>query len=504
MRFTPAATPVTAVTAPVLFCTVFDDELGPKPSNPVIRDLDKALGGVLLQAASEEGFKGKSEQAMTFHTHGKVAPKRLVLLGLGDRKAFRTESLRLAAGRAAKMSRSLRTAEIAFVLPKDRKPAEALRAIVEGLELGAYKFDRYRTTNKDDKAIPALENVAIILPAGQKKTAEYDKAMALAQEISTATNWARDLVNEPAGELTPAKLAQEAKSLGSLPGIKVTIGGRKEIQALKMGMFLGVAQGSVLEPKLIHVTYTPSSAKGAKAAPVAFVGKAITFDSGGLSLKTAEGMVDMKTDMAGSAAVLGAMRVISFLKPPFPVHAFIGACENMPSGTAYRPGDILVSRLGKTVEITNTDAEGRLVLGDILTWASEHKPAALIDLATLTGACIIALGNYVTGTFSDDEKLVRQVLDAAENAGEELWRLPISHMQKDALRSDVADMKNSGERAGGSINAAVFLREFVGQTPWVHLDIAGPSQSPKERGYYGKGATGVGVRTLVELVRARS
>jgi leucyl aminopeptidase len=198
------------------------------------------------------------------------------------------------------------------------------------------------------------------------------------------------------------------------------------------------------------------------------------------------------------------MRVVAFLEPPFPVHAFIGTCENMPSGTSYRPGDVLISRLGKTVEITNTDAEGRLVLGDVLAWATEHKPAALVDLATLTGACMVALGHHVTGAFGEHEGLMAEVLEAAQGAGEELWRMPIHELQKDALRSEIADMKNSGERWGGAINAAVFLSEFVGDTPWVHLDIAGPAVSPKERGYLSKGPTGVGVRTLVELIRKRA
>jgi leucyl aminopeptidase len=282
------------------------------------------------------------------------------------------------------------------------------------------------------------------------------------------------------------------------------VGGRKEIEKLKMGMFLGVAQGSLEEPQLIHLVYTPKSAAHAKRQPVALVGKAITFDSGGLSLKTADGMIDMKTDMAGSAAVLGAMKVVAELAPPFPVHAFMGACENMPSGSAYRPGDVLISRLGKTVEITNTDAEGRLVLGDILSWANEHRPAAIIDLATLTGACMVALGHYIIGTFGVDDRLTWSVLEAARLSGEEAWRLPIHDLQKDALRSDIADMKNHGERWGGAINAAVFLREFVGETPWVHLDIAGPSQSPKDRGYHVKGASGCGVRLLAEFVRRRA
>jgi leucyl aminopeptidase len=265
-----------------------------------------------------------------------------------------------------------------------------------------------------------------------------------------------------------------------------------------------VTQGSAEEPQLIHLTYQPKSAEHQSRQSLAFVGKAITFDSGGLSLKTAEGMVDMKTDMAGSAAVLGAMKVVALLKPPFPVHAYMGACENMPSGTAYRPGDVLVSRLGKTVEITNTDAEGRLVLGDVLAWAAESKPAMMIDLATLTGACMIALGHHIVGVFGDDDHAVWSVLESGRIAGEELWRMPISDLQKDVLKSDIADMKNSGERWGGAINAALFLKEFVGETPWVHLDIAGPSQSPKDRGYHSRGATGVGVRTLVELTRRRT
>jgi leucyl aminopeptidase len=260
----------------------------------------------------------------------------------------------------------------------------------------------------------------------------------------------------------------------------------------------------VLEPQLVQIRYAPRGARDARRPPLVLVGKAITFDSGGLSLKTAEGMVDMKTDMAGSAAVLGAMRVIGHLKPPFPVLGLIGACENMPSGTAYRPGDVLISRLGKTVEVTNTDAEGRLVLGDILSYACEKTPAGIVDLATLTGACMVALGHYVGGAFGDDNSLMADVLGAASTAGEDFWRLPMTELQRDTLRSEVADMKNTGERWGGATTAALFLKEFVGETPWVHLDIAGPSQSPKERGYHPKGATGVGVRTLVDLVRRRT
>ncbi|MFL5349587.1 MAG: leucyl aminopeptidase [Hyalangium sp.] len=465
---------------------------------------DKGLEGKLCAAATQEGFKGKADQTLMMHTLGKLPAERVLLLGLGARAKFTPEVLRLAAGRAAKTAQKLKLTELTFIVP-DTAPADVVvRAIAEGLLLGVYKFDRYKTGGKEEKKAPGLGTVRLVLPEGSSKSAELQEAVELGRRVAEATNWARDLVNEPANVVDPNRLAQAAQEVAKDSGLKATIGGRREIEGLRMGMFLGVAQGSAHEPRLIHLAYVPKNPKDARRAPLALVGKAITFDSGGLSLKPADSMVEMKTDMAGSAAVLAAMRVIGELKPPFPVHAFIGACENMPSGTAYRPGDILTSRLGKTVEITNTDAEGRLVLGDILAWAVEHKPAAIVDLATLTGACVIALGNYIVGAFGDHDATVEQVLTAAKTAGEEFWRMPVTELQKDSLRSEVADMKNAGERWGGAINAALFLKEFVGDTPWVHLDIAGPSISPKERGYFNKGATGVGVRTLVELVRLRA
>ncbi|WP_224246347.1 leucyl aminopeptidase [Hyalangium gracile] len=488
----------------MLVIPLLDGDLGDSAPAALV-DADKALDGKLRAAATQEGFKGKADQSLVLHTLGRLQAERVMLLGLGARARTTPEVLRLAAGRAAKMAQKLKLTELTFVVPETAPAPVAVRAIVEGLMLGVYKFDRYKTTGgKEEKKAPGLGAVRLVLPQGASQGAELEEAVELGRDVAQATNWARDLVNEPANVVHPDRLAQAAQEVAKAAGLKATIGGRREIERLRMGMFLGVAQGSAHEPKLIHLSYVPKNPKDARRAPVALVGKAITFDSGGLSLKPADSMVEMKTDMAGSAAVLAAMRVIGELQPPFPVHAFIGACENMPSGTAYRPGDILTSRLGKTVEITNTDAEGRLVLGDILTWAVEHKPAAIIDLATLTGACVIALGNYIVGAFGDHDATVEQVLSAAKAAGEELWRMPVTELQKDALRSEVADMKNSGERWGGAINAALFLKEFVGDTPWVHLDIAGPSTSPKERGYFNKGATGVGVRTLVEFVRQRA
>ncbi len=464
---------------------------------------DAKSRGALLKTAASEGFSGKAEQLFSFNASGRLATSRVILAGLGTRAQFSTEVLRLAAGRAIKAAGRVRARNVAIALPDIQEGAAVTRAVVEGAALGAYRYDKWRTTNKDEKSAARVDRVLLVLPASQKKSRELDGAVDLGKRVAQATNWARDLVNEPPATMTPSVLAAAAVEMAKEAGLNIAVHDRKTIEKLKMGMFLGVTQGSVEEPKLVHVSYIPRDAEAQKRPAVALVGKAITFDSGGLSLKTAEGMVDMKTDMAGSAAVLGAMRVVAALKPPFPVHGFLGACENMPSGTAYRPGDVLVSRLGKTVEITNTDAEGRLVLGDVLAWANETKPACIIDLATLTGACMVALGHYIAGAFGDDDQLMWSVLEAGRSAGEELWRLPVTELQRDDLKSDIADMKNSGGRYGGASNAALFLKEFVGHTPWVHLDIAGPSQSPKDRGYHSKGATGIGVRTLVEFVRRR-
>ncbi len=505
MNFTFAAGDATKARADVLVLPVFDNELsGKKLASLALARADKKLKGQVLKLAAQEGFKGKADQTCVVQTHGKVGAARLLLVGLGARAKFTPETLRLAAGRAVKAANRLKAKTALVQLPVVRELEQALRAVVEGTVMGAYRYDRWRTTNKDEKNAPRVEKVLLYLPDGQKKEKGHDAVVDLGRRVGEAVNWARDLVNEPAGTMTPSHLTEEAKALAKESGLGLEVSDRKKIEALKMGMFLGVARGSVEEPKLVHLSYVPRDGPSAARAPVCLVGKAITFDSGGLSLKPSDSMVDMKTDMAGSAAVLGAMKVIAHLKPPFPVHAFFGACENMPSGHAYRLGDVLVSKLGKTVEITNTDAEGRLVLGDVLALANELKPAALVDVATLTGACMIALGHYIVGAFGEDDQLMWNVLEAGRAAGEELWRMPVHELQKDALKSDVADMKNSGERWGGAINAAMFLKEFVGDTPWVHLDIAGPSQSPKERGYHGKGATGCGVRTLVELVRRRT
>jgi leucyl aminopeptidase len=301
---------------------------------------------------------------------------------------------------------------------------------------------------------------------------------------------------------TPSHLARQAQALAKEAGLACEVKGPAEIAALGMGMFLGVTRGSAEEPRLVRVSHLPRGEAGRKK-PLVLVGKAITFDSGGLSLKPTDGMLTMNGDMAGAAAVVGAMRVVAELRPPFPVHAVFGACENMPGGRAYKPSDVLRAYNGKTVQVTNTDAEGRLVLGDVLAWAAKSfAPAAMVDVATLTGACMVALGNTTAGLFGPDGKVVEAVQAAARAAGEDVWRLPLTEALEEQLKSDRADLKNTGERWGGAITAAHFLHKFAGEVPWAHLDIAGPSHSAKERGYVAAGGTGFAVRTLVELVRA--
>ncbi|MGO9829178.1 MAG: leucyl aminopeptidase [Myxococcaceae bacterium] len=495
-----ATASVLRLDADVLVLPVLESD-GKAAADAAMMDVDRALGGHLHRAAFADGFKGRAEQLFAFHTQGRIPAARVVLVGLGPKERCTPEHLRQAAGRAVRAALRGKAMQVLLSVPTTGDDAGALRAATEGALLGAYRFDRYRTNGAEERG--TLGSLRVTLPPGVRRTDALEEALQLAVQVAMATNHARDLVNEPAAHLTPERLAEEARRLAKACGLKVRVDGPEELARLKMGMFLAVGQGSANPPRLIELDYLPKG-KAASARPLVLVGKAITFDSGGLSLKPADGMLEMKTDMAGAAALMGVMQVVAALKPPFPVVALLGAAENMPSGTAYRPGDVLTSRLGKTVEVSNTDAEGRLVLGDVLAYAAERAPAALLDVATLTGACVVALGQHVVGLWSTDDALADAVVQASRRAGEAMWRMPLVELQKENLRSEVADMKNAGERQGAAIAAALFLREFVGAVPWVHLDIAGPSVSSKERGYFVKGATGVTVRTLVELIRSRA
>jgi leucyl aminopeptidase len=486
-----------AVEADLLALPVFEEET--KSLQGALADLDRRVGGHLAAALQAEGFGGKADATLSLHTLGRLPSARLLVVGLGPRRGTGAlEALRSACGLSARAAGKAGAGTLAVVLPSGLDAAAAVRAAGEGALLGGYRFDRYLSKKKK----PLPERVALVLPRGHERTAAVQEERQLAEAVAGAVAWARDLVNEPPMTCTPAFLAEQAQALAKAAGLRCEVKGPREIAALRMGMFLGVTRGSAEEPRLVKLSWIPKARAAAARKPLVLVGKAITFDSGGLSLKPTEGMVTMHSDMAGSAAVAGAMRVVAELAPEFPVHAVFGACENMPGGRAYKPSDVLRAYNGKTVQVTNTDAEGRLVLGDVLAWAAETlKPAAMVDVATLTGACVVALGNYTVGAMGPDGPAIDAVLAAGHRSGEDLWRLPLIDALKENLKSDVADLKNTGERWGSAIAAGLFLREFVGDTPWAHLDIAGPSYTSKERGYWTKGATGVPLRTLVELVR---
>jgi leucyl aminopeptidase len=473
-----------------------------------LKALDKAVGGALLAAAKTERFEGKAEQQLLLPTLGRGKAERILLLGMGSRGAAAVkwpaagfEPLRAAAGVAARAAIRARARTLAVAVPVARsEAAPAARAAVEGALLGLYRFDAYKKADADRPG--EVESVALALPPGAEKDPEVSAAIRLGAAMAEAVGWARDLVNLGPADCTPARLADAARATAREAGLACEVQGPRQLEALKMGMFLGVSRGSAEPPRLVKLSWLPKGA-AARRPPVVLVGKALTFDSGGLSLKPADSMPTMHTDMAGAAAVVAAMKVIAQLQPPFPVHGVFGACENMPGGRAYKPSDVLRAFDGQTVEVMNTDAEGRLVLGDVLAWAAKTlKPAAMVDVATLTGACMVALGMTTAGLLGPDGPVVDAVAAAAHAAGEEAWRLPLTDSIKENLKSDRADLKNLGDRMGGAIAAGHFLHAFAGDTPWAHLDIAGPSHSPKEYGYVAKGGTGYGVRTLVEFVRA--
>ncbi len=456
--------------------------------------LDAATGGSLLAFMAEAGFEGKPDETLAVPAGSdKLGARAAVLVGLGDKKTVSPDRLRRAA--AAVVRRTPRTKTVATTLldslPPGADRAAAAQALAEGAALGAYKFLRYK--QKSDA--PALEHLVVL----GKKDAATQQALDRGVAVAKAVAWARDLVNEPAGAMTPTQLAEEARRAAEQGGLSIEVLDEVEIANQGLGGLLGVSLGSDQPPRLVKLVYDPPG--GAAKGTVALVGKGITFDSGGLSLKPPEGMETMKTDMSGAAAVIGAMSVLREAGVQTRVIGFVPTTENMPGGRAIKPGDVLKIRNGKTVEVLNTDAEGRLILADGLSLAAEEHPDAVIDLATLTGACMVALGIKVAGLMGNDERWSDQVRGAAERAGEPVWPLPLPQEYRKDLDSEIADLKNiSGTRYGGALIAGLFLSEFTGDIPWVHLDIAGPARAPSEDGYIAKGGTGFGVRTLVEVL----
>jgi len=462
-----------------------------------IADIDKALGGAISQLIAQGEIKGKLNEVALIHSLGKLPSTRVAVVGLGKQKELSQDKVRGAVAGACRLLRQKGAGSIATVVQgagvADISPEDAAQAATEGALLGLYTFRRHITKEAEYGDIEQLTIVA----ADKTELPRLERGCDKGRVLAEATNLARDMVNEPANYMTPGDMAETAAELAKSCGLELKVLEREQMRELGMGALLGVAEGSNQPPKFIILQYRGGGSGG---VDVVLAGKGITFDSGGISIKPSQKMEEMKGDMAGGAAVMAAMSAIAQLKPRLNVTALVPATENLPGGSALKPGDVVTAINGKTIEIISTDAEGRLALADALGYAGKLEAKVIIDVATLTGACMVALGDVCTGAFGNNQEIVDKVIAAGAEAGELIWQMPMYDQYKEQNKSDVADIKNVGGRYGGAITAAQFLAEFVGDTPWVHLDIAGTSMSTKERTYLVKGATGVPVRTLVNLV----
>jgi leucyl aminopeptidase len=460
-------------------------------------ELAKALGPSMAKAVKREEFTGKKDQQLDLPLAGSdLKPSRVLLLGLGKPEALTIPDLRVFAAKAARFALGAKATSLAIELPESHAGAEFVRAAAEGVVLGAYRFTKYLTGDR----VPKTQLERATIATHGKVGKDQKDALALGQKVGDAICIARDLINEPPNELYPASFAEKARQVAVEHGFECSIFDKNALEKKGMKLFLAVGQGSAREPRMVHMVYKPA---GKAKKKLAFVGKGLTFDSGGLCIKPAAGMEEMKGDMGGAANIVGLMAAVAAVKPDVEVHGLIGCAENMPDGNAYRPGDIFGSYDGKTVEIINTDAEGRLVLADVLSYAAKDvKPDFILDNATLTGACIVALGMTVSGFYANKDEYAEKMKKAAKDAGEAMWHMPLVEDLREGLKSDWADLKHVADRWGGSITAALFLREFVGDLPWIHVDVAGPSMATKPYGVNPKGGTGHGILTFLALVDA--
>ncbi len=460
------------------------------PLTGLLSDLNERVSGLLQELIDETDFKAKAGSSAVIRVGGEV--RKLAIVGLGAAEDLKLEGIRRAAAAAAKLVKREKCASLGISFPIwNNSPERTTQTIAEGITLAMHEDKRFKSDAEAPKVV--LSDVALLDLSG------YESALETANHVCDGVILARELVAAPPNVVTPTALAETAADIASEYDLTLKVLEQAECEELGMGAYLGVAMASEMPPKFIHLTYTP---EGTPKRKLALIGKGLTFDSGGLNIKAGAGsMIElMKMDMGGAAAVLGAAKAIAQIKPDVEVHFISAATENMISGHAMHPGDILTASNGKTIEVNNTDAEGRLTLADALVYADKLGVDAIVDLATLTGACIVALGNDLAGLFSPDDALAEALTQAAESAGEKLWRMPMEEKYFDGLKSIVADMKNTGPRPGGSITAALFLKQFVKDTAWAHLDIAGPVWSEKDNAYNNPGATGYGVRTLVQWI----
>lgn len=455
--------------------------------------LNQKYGGVFSEVIAEEEFTGKANTTVVIRVGSHSPIRKVIFIGLGKVDTLKLETLRIAGATLARTAKKQKTKTLGISFPiYNNQPAATAQAITEGAQLALYQDIRFKSEPEDKN--PSIETIDLLNLSGQQP------AITRAEQIVSGVILARELVAAPANAVTPITMAQTAQAIAQEHGLELKILEQEDCEKLGMGAYLGVAQASDLPPKFIHLIYKPSTTPKRK---LAIIGKGLTFDSGGLNIKGAgSGIETMKIDMGGAAATLGAAKAIGQIKPDVEVHFISAVTENMISGKAMHPGDILKASNGKTIEVNNTDAEGRLTLADALVYTDQLGLDAMVDLATLTGACVVALGDDIAGLFTPNDNIGSQLQTAAESSGEKIWRMPMEEKYFEGLKSGIADMKNTGPRYGGSITAALFLKQFVKNTPWAHLDIAGPVWADKESGYNSAGATGFGVRTLVNWVES--
>ena len=493
MQITLVTQPFASIETDALVSYVFEES---EPVQGRVAEIDKAAAGLLRKLAKGGELTGKMLEFTLVHAPVGLKAARLLLVGAGKREQWNSATVRKIAGAALRYLKARSVKNFVLLVREGHATDETAQATAEGALAANFETDKYKTDKKNDKNIESVQ----IAGFSDAERAAGDKGLSKGRVIADAQNFARDLINEPANKLTPRIMAEKAEAMAREAGLAVEILDEKKIAALKMGALLSVAQGSVEAPRVMVVTYTPASPK--PGAPViGLVGKAVTFDTGGISIKPADGMEKMKYDMAGGATMLGVMRALAALKPSVKVICVVPSTENMPGGKAQKPGDIQTAMSGKTIEVLNTDAEGRLILADGVHYAKQLGATHLVDAATLTGAIVVALANVNVGVFGSDQPFTDKFLASAKAAGEKMWQMPIDDDYRDFIKGTVADIQNiSSGKGGGAITGAMFIKEFTGDSPWIHLDIAGTAWNDDAKPWLAKGPTGVALRTLIQLV----
>ena len=495
MQITLETKPYATLETDALVSYLFEET---EPVQGRIAEIDKTANGLLAKIAKSGELTGKSLEFTLIHTPAGLKATRLLLVGAGKRDQFSGATLRKISGAAARYLKARSVKQFAFLVRENDANEQTAQALAEGVITANFETDKYKTDKKNDKSIDAI----LVAGFSDAEKSAGEKGLAKGKVIAESQNFTRDLVNEPSNKLTPRILAEKAEAMATEAGLAVDILDERRIADLKMGALLSVSQGGPEPPRVIVVTYTPATVQ--PGAPViGLVGKAVTFDTGGISIKPADGMEKMKYDMAGGATMLGVMRALATLKPNVKVICVVPSTENMPGGTAQKPGDIQTAMSGKTIEVLNTDAEGRLILADAITYAKQLGVTHIVDAATLTGAIVVALANINVGVFGSDQAWTDKLLASAKAAGEKMWQLPMDDEYREFIKGSFADIQNIGSgKGGGSITGAWFIREFAGDTPWIHLDIAGTAWNDDAKPWLAKGPTGTSLRTLIHLVES--